>query len=32
MSNEQKKYCNFIKVDLEIKDKSELINLIKNKI
>ena len=32
MNNEQKQRCDFVKIDLEIENKNELINLIKNKI
>ncbi len=32
MNNEQKQRCDFVKIELEIKNKNELINLIKNKI
>ena len=32
MNNEQKHRCDFVKIELEIENKNELINLIKNKI
>tara|TARA_B100000287_G_scaffold403341_1_gene425084 strand:+ start:30 stop:950 length:921 start_codon:yes stop_codon:yes gene_type:complete len=32
MNNEQKQRCDFVKIELEIENKNELINLIKNKI
>ena len=32
MNNEQKQKCDFVKIELEIENKNELINLIKNKI
>ena len=32
MNDEQKQRCDFVKIELEIKNKNELINLIKNKI
>ena len=32
MNDRQKQNCEFVKVDLEIENKSEFVNLIKNKV